>query len=556
MIQSFFHRVNGITIKSTILNIIPLIFVFILSLIPRIHDLSTGLTTDERLWLTRSPIFFEALLDQNWTQTYQAPHPGVTTMWVSGFSMHLFRTMQMGFGDVLMSGRLPIALITSGAILIVYLIIARIFNKKIAFLSAVLMALDPFFIANSRFIHLDAMLTIFMLLSVLTFFAYLNEPHKKYLLMVTGFFAGLALLTKLPALFLILFIPFIMLVWCLWKQYTSSGNLYPVNSSVLRKMMSVTLFIGCVCCVTYCILWPAMWVAPIETILKMVTDPGCGLFRATLDPHGSGFFMGEVSNGDYGVLFYPIVILMRSSPLALLFSFVCLGFIVYRASNNKFTTQEILLTFLVLYIVLFTVQMTIGKKSFDRYLLPIFPIVDILAAAGIYHTLRVLYSKLQRSLEGNRRRLYSYNNMMFGFAVIACIIIQSCLLIPIAPYYNSYFNPVAIGSPTHATEILLVGWGEGNDLAAEYLNNKPDPENLTVAYQYNGFAQYFKGKSVRMESASSADYIVFYVSMVQRHNFWELWNQFKNKEPEKIININGINYCWIYNTTSSNFSDQ
>lgn len=298
-----------------------------------------------------------------------------------------------------------------------------------------------------------------------------------------------------------------------------------------------------------------MWVAPIETILNMITNENCGLFKATLEPHGSGFFMGEVSNGDYGVLFYPIVIFMRSSPLVLIFSFICLGFTIYRASNNKFKDQEVLLAFLVLYIILFTVQMSMGKKAFDRYLLPIFPIVDILAAAGIYCTLKTLCSKLQRSLEGNRRRLYSFNNIMFGFALIACIIIQSSLLIPIAPYYHSYFNPVTIGGPTHATEILLVGWGEGNDLAAKHLNNKPDPENLIVACQYNGFAEYFKGKSVNMKSASSADYIVFYVSMVQRHKDWELWNQFKNKEPEKIIKINGIEYCWIYRTTTSNFSD-
>lgn len=553
MIQPFLLKVKEILVNLRILNVIIPILIFVIALIPRIYALDTGLTYDERLWLARSPKFFEAVLEQDWVHTYQALHHGVTTMWVSGLSMHLLRTAGMGFGDVLFTGRLPIALITSGAILIAYIILARIFNQKIALLSAVLMALDPFFITHSRFIHLDAMLTVFMLLSVLSLFAYLNEPHKKYLLVATGFLTGLALLTKLPALFLLLFIPFVMLIWHVWRQHFSSGH-WLLGKSVWLKMLSNLAIIVGICGVTFCVLWPAMWVAPTDIVSNMLGYDSAGLLKVTLDPHGSGFFMGEVSDGDYGVLFYPVVILMRSTPLTLIFSLICLGFVIYKASKHEFKTQEILLAFLVLYIVLFTVQMSIGKKAFDRYLLPIFPIVDILAAAGICYTMKALCSKLQGSLQENRGRIYSFGNMIFGLALLACIIIQSSLLIPITPYYHSYFNPVALGGPTHATEILLVGWGEGNDLAAEYLNNKPGAENLTVAYQYPGFAEYFKGKSVGMGSAPSADYIVFYVGAVQRHHNRGLWNQYNDKEPEKIIRINEIDYCWIYDAKIINAS--
>lgn len=550
MIQPFLLKAKEIAHKLTMLNVVVPILIFFIALIPRILDLDTGLTTDERLWLIRSPKFFEAVLEQDWIRTYQAPHPGVTTMWVSGLSMHLLRTAGMEFADVLSSGRLPIALITSGAILVAYILLAKIFNPKIALLSAVLIALDPFFIAHSRFIHLDAMLTVFMLLSVLSLLAYLNEPKKKYLLVATGFFTGLALLTKLPALFLLLFIPFVILIWHAWKQPVSGAHWW-LDKSVRLNMLSSVVIIAGVCGVTYCILWPAMWVAPIDTISNMITNSGCGLLKATLEPHGSGFFMGEISNGDYGALFYPVVILMRSAPLALIFSIICLGFILHRMTKHEFKTHEILIVLLALYIILFTIQMGIGKKALDRYLLPVFPIIDILAAIGIYHSMKTLCDKFQGPLQENRQRIHISGNVIFGLVLLACIVIQSCLIIPVAPYYHSYFNPAALGGPTHAPEILLVGWGEGNDLAAEYLNNKPGSENLTVAYQYPGFAEYFKGKSVEMGSAPSADYIVFYVTAVQRDWNKNLWDQFKDRAPEKIIKFNGIEYCWIYETDKS-----
>jgi len=118
--------------------------------------------------------------------------------------------------------------------------------------------------------------------------------------------------------------------------------------------------------------------------------------------------------------------------------------------------------------------------------------------------------------------------------------------VPIAPYYLSYSNPVVLGGPQHAPEYLLVGWGEGQDLAAAYLNNKTGAEHLKVFVQYSGFAQYFKGKTTN--NTASADYIVFYSCAVQRHYNEDVWNRYRNKTPEKVIVLNNIEYCWIYPT--------
>ncbi|WP_209673790.1 phospholipid carrier-dependent glycosyltransferase [Methanolinea mesophila] len=524
---------------------IPL-FIFAIALIPRCVDLGTGLTADERLWLERAPEFFDAVQHQDWAGTYQAPHPGVTTMWIAGISMFLLRVPGMEFSDLLISGRLPVVLVTSVAVVIAYFLLKYIAGSKLAFLAAVFIALDPFFIAYSRFIHVDALLTAFMLLSVLSLLAYLKETEKQYLLAAAGFFAGLALLTKLPALFLLLFIPFVVLVWNIWWRPGGKRG-----APDWRQILGSILLFGIVCGVTCVALWPSIWVAPANTLYGMVADPSCGLLKATVEPHGTGFFFGEISDGNYGPLFYPVALLMRLTPLVLVFSLVCLGFILYKGSKREFRNYELFLVVLILYIILFSLQMAIARKEMDRYILPVFPILDILAAAGICYGIRAICDRFRA--EGKEKTSFGCTGVLFTGAIVAVIIIQSALIIPVTPYFNSYFNPVAFGGPTHAPEIVLVGWGEGNDLAAEYLNQKPDAANLTVAYQYFGFPEYFGGKSIRMgdltqETDPYPDYLVFYISGVQRHYDIRLWDEYQGEAPEKVITLNGIDYCWIYRT--------
>lgn len=87
------------------------------------------------------------------------------------------------------------------------------------------------------------------------------------------------------------------------------------------------------------------------------------------------------------------------------------------------------------------------------------------------------------------------------------------------------------------------------DLAAQYLNGKPNAETLTVAAQYPGFSVFFKGKTVGMNDLSGADYVVFYVSTIQREWNNDVWTQYRDREPEKVIVVNGMTYCWIYPVT-------
>lgn len=481
--------------------------IFLLGLYFRAIDLGTGLTTDERHWLVRSPNFINAILTHDWINTYQAPHPGVTTMWVSGTLLKLLAFSD--FPQELSIGRTPIVLITSISILLIFYFVISLFNMKIALLSAAIISLDPYLIAHSRLIHLDAMVSTLMILSILAYLAFLNNANNWFLIS-SGFFAGLALLTKMPATFLVLFIP--------------SISLFLIKDRI-RSIKCILIF-GSVCAITFFLLWPAMWVDPIHTIAKMVFDKGAGL---EVDVTGT--------NANNGLLYYPLAFLTKTTPLTLLFSSLCVGTLVKGFRNEGSTSFNKNILILIFFIILFTTQMELASKTTARYILPVFPAVDILAGIGIY--------SISEKYIGNA-------NMKFYILILALIIVQISLLVPISPYFLSYSNPIIVGSQAS-------GWGEGNDLAAEYLNNKPDARNLTVIAQYNGFEEYFQGKTISLFDMElhgdvypiAADYVVFYRSAFLRNFNENLWNFYKNKTPERVIKLNGVDYCLIYKVNST-----
>lgn len=527
--------------------IIPAI-IFLLAFIPRIVDLGTGLTIDEQEWLKRAPHFTEALLQGDYSGTYADIHPGVTVMWLSGFFMKLFLQPGMDFFQYLSIARLPVVLVTSLGIVLMFFLLRGLVPEKTAILASVLIALDPFYLAHSRFIHLDALVTTFIALSLLSFLVWVRQPQKTVFLAMAGGFLGFALLTKQPAESLIPFFLLALVIRQFVISYNSVRNLKttcrdcfsaPFFRSILKPFLIICVIAG----VLFVLFWPVMWVAPVTTVQKLER----GLEKVVEKPHEiMGYFLGVVTTTDnYGPVFYAVVLLMKLTPITLVFSLVGILGLLYVFRKSKFSDENLTILFLLLFIVYFSLLMTISEKKFERYLLPVFPFIDILAALGICSCYTLIASRAQGIMNKRSPGIFT-GGRWYGVLVILVIILQAALIVPIAPYYLSYSNPVVLGGPQHAPEYLLVGWGEGQDLAAAYLNNKTGAEHMKVFVQFPNFAQYFKGNTTKYWEFS--DYIVFYSCAVQAHFDDDLWNQYKNKTPEKIIVLNNIEYCWIYPT--------
>ena len=189
--------------------------------------------------------------------------------------------------------------------------------------------------------------------------------------------------------------------------------------------------------------------------------------------------------------------------------------------------------------------MTLGEKKQDRYILPIYPALSIVAAIGL---VRISNRKWQIAKYATRNTQY----VTLLILILAVLLFQGFLVITNYPYYFTYYNPL-LGGIRSAERMVTIGWGEGMDLAADYLNQKPNAEMLRVSSWYQStFAPFFKGEAISYSKekgkAMAGDYVVFYINQLQRRfPDDELFRYFETRyKPEAVIPLKGVDYAVIY----------
>jgi hypothetical protein len=194
------------------------------------------------------------------------------------------------------------------------------------------------------------------------------------------------------------------------------------------------------------------------------------------------------------------------------------------------------------YVFFFLVFMTFGEKKQDRYLLPVYPLLIALAGAGLSKAVDFLKGPVK--MKGPQLAAYGLP--------LAVLVTQLLLVLPHYPYYFTYFNPLLGGLP-RAAQTVTVGWGEGLDQAAAYLNQKPGADGLRVSAWYEStFAPFFHGTTIpysdQKGKALAGQYIVFYINQQQRqYPDTELWRYVNaHYAVDKVISIEGVPYIWVY----------
>ncbi len=551
-------------------------FLFLTAFLPRIWRLGAFASGDEMRWLERSSRFIYGLMHGDLTATFQIGHPGVIPMWGYGLALWLryflagdldsfYGMVETGRYEVL--AMLPVAalftvLVTSLTVVIVYLLLRRIFSPSVALLGSLLLALDPDYLSHSRLVHIDAHLASGITLSVLFLLAYLRKGGERRLYLVgSGVCAGLAMLAKLLASSLI---PFLALA--LGVHYWLSRGRGRDNA---RRLMGAFLLWGIAALVTFVLLFPALWVEPLDVFQE--------LFRVTRwgieSPHEIGnFFLGHPVD-DPGWLYYPLFTAFKLTPVSLPFfvgSLAILASLAFKALRDQEAQdrwavaimgrggptsslrrgQSSLLEPLSLlwgYILIYGLVLSVSSKKLIRYFLPAFPAMDILAALTLVAFLAWLQARLARRL---RWPLEAY----VALAGLAAFLLAFSWL-ALAPYYTAFFNPL-VGGAELAPRLFAFGGGEGLDMAARYLDGKEGAEGLKVAtWGPSTVALYFRGRALPLTWQgwtgvwSLADYVIFYISQVQRG--WpdrEVVEFFRAQKPDYVARINGIDYAWIYKT--------
>jgi hypothetical protein len=314
------------------------------------------------------------------------------------------------------------------------------------------------------------------------------------------------------------------------------------------------------------LLWPAMWVKPISTLTNVFK---VAIGYAEEGHESSMFFNGHIYlNGKIpDIRFYPISFLWRTTPITLLG--LLLTPMIFLKENlfprsereiqnqahhslndrlnlSSSASQKWSVIALLLFAAGFGAFMTIGLKKFDRYIIPSIAPLDLVAGVSLVWAVGWAGQLLRASRK----------TTLTGILLLGLVGGQAMLAWKAFPYFFTYYNPL-LGGTSRAANVMQIGWGEGLDQAARYLNEKPNANRLRVMAWYGDGPFLFLSKSpyyslnsdwtdVERDYFHKADYVVIYIHQLQRNIPAALLDQLRGLQPEYSVWIDGLEYARVY----------
>lgn len=504
----------------------------------RATGLADFFTVDEALfWVGRVNRFGAALAAQDWAGTWLTEHPGVTTLWLGLAGQHLATWLgaRAWYNEIVPSVeylgllRLPIALVNGIVVGVSYPVLRHLVSPATALLAALLWACSPFLIAFDRLLHVDALSASFATLSVL-----LLMVDGRWSLLGAGVCLGLALLSKLVALVLLPWAALALLAAALG----AGPEGVPQHERWRRALSGATrryllwLGIGVLTCFA---LWPALWADPPGAIRAALFES----FQNGSEPHPIGnFFLGRpVADPGWG--FYPLILLYRATPLLLV------GLAAIPLALARPAPERRALLGLLGWALLFAIAISAAAKKFDRYLLPAWPALTILGAAGLVALGR--YAVLLATRLGTRADLVRRG---LALAVVLLLVVDRAA----ASTPMSYYNPL-LGGGAAAEQTLLIGWGEGMEEVGAWLSARPDLGHGVVLTWLDAVLAPFVPLATQLEPLSAevlaredppANYAVLYVRGVQRQESADIQAIIRQTPPLYTLQRDGITYATVH----------
>lgn len=369
------------------------LYVFALFVISRLPSLGYDMfTTDVWKWKQRIYDFGTGVFTLDFAKTIQRYHPGVSLMWIGSLAVKVFNffyrvttgsnppdneievLFQLHFVQ-----KLFIVLALGVLVAIVFNVLRRVISLRYAAIAVALIALEPFYVALTRVVHLEGLQSTFMLASFMCLYMFVSLEENKKWLFGSAALAALAVLTKTSAVFLVPFAAVLLFGSRYWDSRNFGKSLvWALSNFLLWLAAAVALFV---------VFWPAMWTEAdlaLRTLWKGIVDVG-------LEGGHLQLFRGEWVE-DPGPVFYWFVFVLRSS-LYLVFGLVGTLILVRKMDSEK----KKLAFFAILYALLYAVEISIPSKKLDRYLLP--SMVSLLLVAAM--SFEWLVDKLSARLSKN-----------------------------------------------------------------------------------------------------------------------------------------------------------
>jgi 4-amino-4-deoxy-L-arabinose transferase-like glycosyltransferase len=573
-----------------------LLLLFALALLPRIVATGDFWTPDEaKHWSVRAEKFVEAMREGAYADTNLVGHPGVTTMWLGAAGVLTYETLaaqgyvvpadpalehildsDYGSAAEVYSAapadfalyrwllRLPVSLVTALGVAFSSLLLHRLLGNPLALLAAVLLATDPFLVAHGRTLHVDALLTTFMLLALLTAMlafrldlesADEGQGVRWRWLLLSALFGGLALLTKSPSVFLLPMIGLLAFIHSarLLRPAWGSRLVAWALRALVRALGVLLLWLG-IAALLWVALWPAAWLDPFGALMTVVAE----VLRNGAQPHSWGnFYMGQVV-ADPGPLYYAVAIVLRLTPWVMIGMLATGGAVLVAVLRRRIAWLDRLppapglqpgtpalrvVGLLVIFALLFIIIMSNPAKKFDRYVLPVFPVLIIVAAPGLLWLAALLAHPFQQRERATRQAAPA-------LAIALLLLISVVNLAWYHPYQMAYYNPLVGGAPV-AVRSIYVGWGEGLEQAGGYIKAQPNGCDYAVGAWYElVILPYVCSPVMELNWAyvpGKMDYVVFYINQLQRNIKADVTRMVMQQGSlVHTVRIHGIEYAYVY----------
>lgn len=558
---------------------IVLLVIFLVALALRAIAIDVPINSDEGLWMYRGTFFARRLMDGELAETYLRHHPGVTNMWLIGSSMFLnclWHNWHPQFWGIdqpasvracLNQLNFPIGMwilprifqagVTAGCMVAIYDLVRRLLGRPVALVAIGLLMLEPFFLAYQRYLTTDAMQADFGAVGLLAMLVYLRQPlgdaharqatpqatsqtapqigfrskrPRKWLLL-SGAMMGLSILSKIPSIF---FIPAVV-TWLVMIEVGRSESF--ARRGWLRQGSDFGLWLLAIGATAF-LIWPALWVAPVDTVTQLIA----GLRDES--QRGAFFYLGQTTDA-IGLSFYPLALLYRLTPVLL----VGLAIWIFTAIKDGVRRPSHALTLLPLLLASSVIWvlglLSLSDSKIDRYINLVIPLLAVLAAIG--------WMRLGSALAIVIRQRQPQRILAAG--MVGLLIIQSAVVVSYQPYYLTYFNPIA-GLIYPVERVFMLGQGEGVDQAARWLNQSPEAKEMTAAVWYKrAFRPYFLGTSVNIPKFNGTDVpswltanrVILYINQYQRDlPEREMLEYFSAQPLLHSVRFHGLDYVKIY----------
>jgi len=386
--------------------------------------------------------------------------------------------------QILFYARMPIVFLTLLLGLLIFAIAYRFWGPYGALVSTALYAFDPNIMAHGHLVTTDIGISIGFLLALSCGWLFLKNPSRRNIL-ILGLGLGIAMLMKFTAIMLYPIL-IVLLTW----------HLFSVKADWVKVKRYIISFIG-VILFSWLIIWAGYGfkstlapsatnvtqvaknlnkpdaILPITQDQTTIADKAYGAIRYVMIPreYFKGLFMvlTHVDNGHDSFLlgqfsktgwwyYFPVVFSAKTTIPALLLILAGIYYVI--KSKDKRNAY-----FLVGALLYFAFAMTSKANLGLRHVLPVYPILYILAGILVVQKIK-----------------------WFKIAIPILLVLIFAEFLAVKPFYLSYYNQFYGGMWNGykvATDSNL-DWGQDVKRIAEYLDRNPEINKPFVEYGWNG----------------------------------------------------------------------